>query len=252
MSRGALAGRAVVVTGGTRGIGRALVLGAVEQGARVAFCARRAGEAARALVDEVERRGGRAIGVTADVSSEADVEMLFESARGAFGRVDAVVSSAAVSHDALLVSMGTEQWNETLAVNLTGAFLVARVASRDFLRRGGGGRIVMIGSLAQEGAPSNACYAASKGGLVGLSRWIATELGPARIAVNLVVAGYVETSLTARLPAAMREALIASCPHRRAATAEEVACVALFLASPRAEGLTGQIVHASGGLFAVP
>jgi len=252
MSGNALLGQVVLVTGGTRGIGRAVALGAAREGASVVVCARHHGEDAAVLLDAVEVSGGRALVVRADVASEADVAALFEAARAAFGRIDAVVNNAAVSHDALLVSLPTERWDEVIAINLTGSFLVARQAVRVFLEQGSGGRIVTVGSLAQEGAPSNACYAASKGGLVGLTQAIAAEHRGRGIAANLVVAGYVETELTRGLPGPSRSALIEACPARRPATPEEIAAVAIFLASPRSAGLSGQILRAAGGLTAIP
>lgn len=249
-----LDGKVVVVTGGSRGIGRAIVLGALARGARVAFCARTPGADADLVKAEAERRHGpgRAIAVAADVSREKDVEALFDATIEAFGRVDVAVNNAAVNRDDLLVHLTVESWDEVIATNLTGPFLVARRAVQELLAQGEGGRIVSLGSLSQMGATSQASYAASKGGLQGLTRTIAKEYGRRGIFANLVVAGYVETSITARLPEAARRFLVDSCPLRRKAAPEEIAAAVLHLASDRAGFVNGETIHATGGLVDVP
>jgi 3-oxoacyl-[acyl-carrier protein] reductase len=241
--------KVVLVTGGTRGIGRAVVEGALARGARVALCARTIGTEAEAIV---ARASGRAIAVATDVAREADVEALFDATIDAFGKVDAAICCAGVNRDDLLVRLPTEVFDEVIAVNLTGVFLVARRAIAEFLAQGEGGRIVSIGSLSQGGATSQASYAASKGGLSGLTRTIAKEYGRRGIAANMVVAGFVETELSSRIPDFARRYLVDSCPLRRAASAEEVAAAALFLASPRASFLNGEAIHATGGLVDIP
>jgi len=251
---GPLEDKVVVVTGGSRGIGRAIVLGALERGARVAFCARSAGADADWVKAEAERRHGpgRAIAVRADVSREADVEALFDATVEAFGRVDVAVNNAAVNRDDLLVHLTVESWDEVIATNLTGPFLVARRAIQEFLAQGEGGRIVSLGSLSQMGATSQASYAAGKGGLVGLTRTIAKEYGRRGIFANLVVAGYVETAITERMPEYVKRFLVDSCTLRRTARPEEIAAAVLFLASARASFVNGETIHASGGLVDVP
>jgi 3-oxoacyl-[acyl-carrier protein] reductase len=246
-------GKVVVVTGGSRGIGRAIVLGAVERGARVVFCARHIGEESERVQEEAKAIGGpgRVIAVRADVSREDDVEALFAAALGAFGRVDVAINNAAILRANVLVSLPCEDWDIVMATNLTGAFLVARRALRAFLARDGGGRIVSLGTLAQNGARANSCYAASKGGLVGLTRAIARQYGDRGVSANLVVTGYVETALSAGLPESARQTILDTCPARRVGLAEEIASVALFLASDRAAGFNGQAVLTSGGLIDV-
>lgn len=245
--------KVLVVTGGTRGIGRAIVLGAVEQGARVVFCGRQVSDEALRVQAEAEARvPGSARGVAADIAHEADVDHLFATTLDIFGRIDVAINNAAISRENLLVAMPVEDWDAVIAVNLTGSLLVARRALRTFLERGDGGRIVSVGTLAQHGAPGNTSYAASKGGLVGLTRAIARQYGDVGIFANMVVTGYVETALSAELPAFAKRALIDACPMRRAGSPEEIARAVLFLASDRASGLNGQMVYASGGLLEVP
>jgi 3-oxoacyl-[acyl-carrier protein] reductase len=188
------------------------------------------------------------IAVRADVSREDEVKVLFEATLHALGRVDMVVNNAGISREALLVSLPVTAWDQVIATNLTGAFLVARRAIQEFLAQGPGGTIVSIGSVMQEGAPSNVSYATSKGGLIGLTRTIAQEYGHRGVCAYLVVVGAVETELTRDVPEAMRRAIVEACPQKRQARASEVAAAVLFLASPRAGLANGTAVRVAGGL----
>lgn len=248
-----LTGRVLIVTGGARGIGRAIVRGAVERGASVVFCGRSIGEEARQVEAEANLlRSGSVRAVQADVARESDVDRLFATALDTYGNVDVVINNAAVSRENLLVSMPVEDWDGVVATNLTGAMLVARRALRGFVSRGAGGAVVSIGTLSQNGAPGNTSYAASKGGLAGLTRAIARAYGAQGVRAHLVVTGYVETELSAELPDVAKRALIDACPLRRSARPEEIAAAVLFLSSDRAAGLNGGMLFASGGLLEVP
>lgn len=254
MSDGELAGKIVVVTGGSRGIGRAIVLESVARGARVVFCARVLGPETDDVVREAEAVGGpgAAFAVAADVSREADVEALFDATVARHDRVDVLVNNAGINRDDLLVRLSTEVFDEVIATNLTSAFLASRRAVQEFLAQGDGGRIVSISSLSQNGATSQSAYAASKGGLRGLTRTLAKEYGHKGIFANLVAVGYVETELSKRMPETIRRHLIETSPLRRCGLAEEIAQVVLYLASGRASYTNGDTVHASGGLWDVP
>jgi 3-oxoacyl-[acyl-carrier protein] reductase len=244
---GGLLTRVWVVTGGSRGIGRAIVLDAAARGDRVVFCARTLGPESDAVVAASD---GRALAVAADVAREADVEALFDRALEAHERVDVVVANAGVNRDELLVHMSAEVFDEVIAVNLTGAFLVARRGVQEMLAQGEGGRLVFVSSLSQRGATSQTAYAASKGGLQGLARTIAKEYGGKGIAANLVAVGLVDTALSRGIPDGYRRFLLEQAPLRRAGTPEEVARVVAFLA--RAGYVNGETVHVSGGLEDVP
>jgi 3-oxoacyl-[acyl-carrier protein] reductase len=228
-----LAGQVVVVTGGSRGIGRACVLSAAACGARVVFCSRGDVEALRAVEAEAAARGGRgcSCGIRADVSREHDVHHLFDAALERFGAVDAVVHAAAISRESLLVSAAPNDVEAVFATNLTGSFLVARRALQAMLGQERGGAIAFIGTLSQNGAKGNAAYAASKAGVEGLVQMIAHRYAGRSIRANLIVTGYVETALSATLPEAARRALIDGCPLRRAAIPAEIASLAMFLLS---------------------
>jgi 3-oxoacyl-[acyl-carrier protein] reductase len=244
-----LEGRAVLVTGGSRGIGRAVVLGALARGADVAYCSRD-GAQDRALADEAAARcpGRRLVALRADVGREADVEAFFDGALSAQGRVDAVVSNAGISREDLLVSCPTATWDELLATNLTGAFLVSRRAVREMAARGGGS-LVFMGSLQQYGSPRGAsAYAAGKGGVTGLMEAIAWEHGRDGVRANQVAAGYVDTEMTTHLPEFARNRFVEASPLKRLPTTEEIASLVLFLCSARSAGINGQTLHAAGGI----
>lgn len=244
--------RVVVITGGSRGIGRACVLQACGLGARVVFCSRQGGDSHRAVEAAAAAAGGAAVGAVADVAQEGDVARLFELARARFGGVDAVVSNAAVLRDDLLVSSTTEAWDAVIEANLTGGFLVIREAIRAFLQDGRRGRIVAIGSLSQRGVAGNASYAVAKGGLEGLVSDVARTYAPSGISACMVIPGYVDTALTAGMSDQARRTLIEGCPMRRSGSALEVASVVCHLLSDSAAALTGQSVLVAGGLREVP
>jgi 3-oxoacyl-[acyl-carrier protein] reductase len=249
-----LEGKVVVVTGGSRGIGRQIVLGAIERGAQVAFCTRKIGRDALVVKEEAERCGkpGQVIAVRADVSEEGDVEALFDATLHTFGKVDVVVNNAGIVRANVLVTLATQDWDEIIATNLTGAFLTSRRAIKAFLASGEDGRIVTVGSIAQDGMQSHAGYAASKGGLVGLTHAIAQEYGSNGIYAYLVVVGYVDTRLTGHVPDSLKRAAIESSSQWREASADEIASVVLFLASDRALCRNGQTFHASAGSRGIP
>lgn len=258
MGSGELAGKVVLITGGSRGIGRELVLEAAARGATVSFCARSLGPQAQAVEEEARRRTGAAnvLALRADVSSESDVDALFEATIGAFGRVDVVVNNAGLTRDFLLVSFPLDAWDEVIATNLTGAFLVSRRAVQTFLAQAKGLpssaakglKIISIGSIQQNGAPSTACYSASKGGLIGLTRSIAWEHDKQGIRAYLVVVGAVETELIRDIPEAMKQGARQASPQKRAALTSEIASAVLFLASERAGLVNGAQIYVGGGL----
>ncbi len=249
MKQDELQGRVIVITGGARGIGREIVLEASRRGACVAFCyltsahdATETLETARQFADS-----DRVMAVQADITQEDQVTRLFNAAIEKFGQIDVLINNAGVSRPHLLATLPTAAWDQVIDTNLTGTFLTSRRAITEFLRRGQGGKIITIGSVTQNGAPSNASYAASKGGLVGLTQAIADEYGQLGVWSYLVTAGYVETSLTLDAPKLLQR-MVDTSPLKRLATTSEIASAALFLASDRARAIrNGSILDVSGG-----
>lgn len=238
MTAAELAGRVVLVTGGSRGIGRTIVERALALGARVAYCSRTPDPAPPPT----------ALALPADVSREGDVAALFDAVARALGPPDVVVSNAGQNRKALLVGSETAILDDLLAANLTGAFLVARAALGAFAGRGG--CLVFTGSVQENGSPRGAsAYATSKGGLRGLVNAIARDYASAGVRATQLVTGFVDTELTSDLPPVARERVVGLCPMRRLPTVREVADLVLFLASEDAAGLNGRSLRASGGML---
>jgi 3-oxoacyl-[acyl-carrier protein] reductase len=243
--------RVLLVTGGSRGIGRAVVLEALVRGARVAFCSR-SGEADPEIQASAARAGSdRVLAFRADVTQPPEVDRFFDVVVDRFGGLDGVACCAGITQESLFVSLSSAEWDAIMATNLTGSFLVAQRGVREFLRRGGGS-FVFLGSLLQKGAPKGAAaYGASKAAVGGLARAIAAEFAGRGIRANQVLPGFVETDMTAHIPDYVRRAFQEFCPQRRLAGPREIAAVVLFLLSERAQGINGQLVHASGGFLEI-
>jgi 3-oxoacyl-[acyl-carrier protein] reductase len=244
-----LAGNVALVTGGSRGIGQAIVEALAEAGAAVALCARHA-EAAAEAAKAVEGQGGQALGLAADVGRAEDADRLVAACLDRFGRLDILVNNAGITRDGLILRMKDEDWDQVLAVNLDGAFRCARAALRPMLRQRQGGRIVNISSVVGSmGNVGQANYVASKAGLMGLTRALAREVASRAITVNAVAPGFIETEMTAVLPEQAKQAQHAQIPLGRFGTAREVAAVVAFLASDGAAYITGQVIHVNGGMW---
>ncbi|PYM08588.1 MAG: 3-oxoacyl-[acyl-carrier-protein] reductase [Candidatus Rokuibacteriota bacterium] len=248
MGAEALAGKVVVVTGGSRGIGFAIASLLAEDGAAVVVSGRDAARLVRAS-EEIEALGGTAVGVVADVVSRQDADRLVDTARERFGRIDILVNNAGITRDGLLVRMKDADWDEVIGVNLRGAFLMMRAVSKTMVRQRSG-RIINIASTA--GAMGNAGqvnYSAAKAGLIGMTKAAARELAHWGILVNAVAPGLIETDMTAAMSAEAREALLAQVPLRRIGTSRDVAEMVRFLAGEGAAYVTGQVFHVNGGLY---
>ena len=247
--KGPLDGKVAIVTGGSRGIGAEIGARLAEDGAAVVVSGRDAGRLQRAVRD-LEARGAAALGIAADAASREDCERLVSAARQHFGRIDILVNNAGVTHDELLIRMKDEDWDRVIEVNLRGAFMMTRAVSKALVRQKHGGRIINITSTA--GAMGNAGqtnYSAAKAGLIGFTKASARELAHWSILVNAVAPGLIDTDMTATLPAAAREALLAQIALKRSGTAREVAEMVRFLAGDGATYITGQVFHVNGGLY---
>jgi 3-oxoacyl-[acyl-carrier protein] reductase len=237
-----------VVTGGTKGIGRAIVLALAREGADCAFTHTRSDEQARQLVDEVSRLGRRALPVQLDVRDFDGAKVLIEKVKETFGRLDILVNNAGITRDRTLMSMSREDWTEVIETDLTGVFNTTRAAIITFLKQKSG-CVVNISSVGGvRPLPGQVNYAAAKAGVIGFTKSLAREVAPYQVRVNAVAPGFIATEMTSRLPEKTREAAIRTIPLGRFGTAEDVAAAVLFLASDAAIYITGQVIQIDGGL----
>ena len=243
-----LTGKTALVTGGSRGIGKAIVLRLARQGADVAFSYRGNTDAANATAAEVESLGRRALAVQADAKEQQGAETLVKAVLEAFGKIDILVNNAGITRDDLIMRMKAEDWTDVLETNLFGAFWALKACTRPMLKAKGG-RIVNITSVSgQAGQTGQANYSAAKAGLIGLTKATARELASRTITCNAVAPGFVLTELTRDLPEALQAQITAATPLGRFGTTEEIANAVAFLASDEAAFITGQVLAVDGGL----
>ncbi len=243
-----LTGKVAVVTGSSRGIGRAIALLLARQGAKVVVNSSKSSEAAAEAANEITAAGGQAIVVAADVSIAADAERLIKTAVDTFGRLDILVNNAGLTRDTLLMRMSEADWDAVMDLNLKGTFLCTKAAIRPMLRTKSG-RIINISSVSGlAGNAGQANYAASKAGLVGFTKSVARELASRAITCNAVAPGFVPTALTNVLPDDLKAKAVEAIPLGRVGSPEEIAAAVVYLASDEAAYVTGHVLTVDGGM----
>jgi 3-oxoacyl-[acyl-carrier protein] reductase len=243
-----LQGRTALVTGASQGIGRACALALAQAGARVALAARNESKL-NEVAAEIAQKGGAAAVFALDLASEESIKACAKSAVQHFGSIEILVNNAGITRDTLALRMKRADWDEVIQTNLTGTFLVTQALLSPMLKARWG-RIINISSVVGEtGQAGQANYAASKAGLIGLTKSLARELASRNITVNAVAPGYIETAMTAVLDEKQREGMLAGIPLGRPGTDAEIAAAVKFLASEEAAYITGHVLDVNGGMY---
>ncbi|MEO1394093.1 MAG: 3-oxoacyl-[acyl-carrier-protein] reductase [Cyanobacteria bacterium J06634_5] len=244
---GALADKVAIITGSSRGIGKAAALAIASEGAKVVINYARSSNAADDVVSAIKADGGEAIALQADVSKADDVDAMIKATMDAFGRIDVLVNNAGITRDTLLLRMKPEDWQAVIDLNLTGVFLCTRAVSKIMLKQRSG-RIVNISSVAGlMGNPGQANYSAAKAGVIGFTKTVAKELAPRGVTANVVAPGFIATDMTGELK--NTEEILKFIPLARYGQPEEVAGLIRFLAAdPAAAYITGQVMNVDGGM----
>ena len=243
-----LEGKTALVTGATRGIGRAIAVKFAQEGANVAFTYRQINSNAEELIKEIEALGVKCKGYAADAADFAATDAVVKEIVADFGRIDILVNNAGITKDGLILRMTEEQWDAVITTNLKSAFNFTRAVVPVMAKQRGGSIINMSSVVGENGNAGQCNYSASKAGLIGLAKSIAKEMGPRGIRANCIAPGFILTDMTLALAESVREDLAKTIPLRRCGTPEEVAGVALFLASDLSSYVSGQVINCCGAM----
>ena len=244
-----LEGKVAIVTGASRGIGKAIAQQFIAQGAKVAFTYRSSAEAAAALEQELSAGGGTVKGFQSDAASMTDAERLVGEVVEAFGTVDIVINNAGITDDTLLMRMTEDQWDRVISVNLKSCFNLTKAVMRTMLKARSGSIVNISSVVGVQGNAGQANYAASKAGILGFTKSVALELGSRNIRCNAIAPGFIETEMTAKLDADTVQGWRDAIPLKRGGTPEDVANLCVFLASDMSAYITGQTLNVDGGMI---
>jgi 3-oxoacyl-[acyl-carrier protein] reductase len=244
-----LEGKCAIVTGGTRGIGKAIVMELARRGANVAFNYSKSADEAEALKGEIEGLGVKTYAAQCDVASTEAAAEFVGNTKNEFGSIDVLINNAGITRDQLILRMKEEDWDSVIDTNLKGAWNFSKAAVRPMMRNENGGSILNITSISGVvGMLGQSNYSASKAGMIGLTKALAKEVASRRITVNALALGLIETEMAAEMNADYRDKIVGQIPLGRLGNVGEVAQIACFLLTPAAAYITGQVIQADGGL----
>ena len=244
-----MAGQVALVTGASRGIGRAIAVALAQQGAFAVINYRGNTAAAEDCLASVQAAGGQGCLLQFDVSDETQVDAAVKNIVDQQGKIDILVNNAGITADGLLMRMKASDWNDVVGINLKGTVLCTKAVSRNMMRQQFGRIINLSSVVGQMGNAGQSLYAATKAGIIGFTKSMARELASRRITVNAVAPGFIETEMTARLPEKVRDEYLRAIPVGRFGTCQEVADVVVFLATASAGYITGEVLSINGGLY---
>ncbi|HZK24932.1 MAG TPA: 3-oxoacyl-[acyl-carrier-protein] reductase [Oscillospiraceae bacterium] len=244
-----LVNKVAIVTGASRGIGRAIAIALAREGAKLVINYTANAQAAEDTLAAVQEAGSQGLLVQADVTAAADCNKLVKAAQEHFGKIDILVNNAGITRDNIAARMKADEWQAVLDTNLTGAFNCAKAVIRPFLKQKTGGRIINMASIVGKiGGIGQVNYAAAKAGLMGMTKSLARELAARQVTVNAVAPGYINTAMTAVLSSEVKDNIVKQIPLGRTGEPEDVAALVVFLASDEAAYITGQVIAIDGGL----